>query len=962
MRSKKSKFFMLSILSVVAFSLGSCNPSTSATTPKDKQYEIYLRAKESGYSGTYEEWLASIKGEKGEAGKDGQDGKDGKDGTTWLTGTGAPDANKGKNGDFYLDTSTFTLYQKGDTGWVSLGSIKGDAGSKGDKGDKGNPGAQGSKGEKGDPGATGEKGEKGDPGDKGDTGAAGEKGDKGDKGDTGEKGDTGASGKDGTTWLTGTGEPTSEQGKIGDIYLDTASRNLWVKEEKGWKSLGSIKGDSGVGIESITSEYVYEGGKLCLKITYILTNGKEVVTTVAVPKKATNIWLETDSFAILKDGDKKPDITLRVRFDDDSDGKVTLTDDRIVEGKIDFTKEGDYPIKIRFSGYETFLTIRLYDPDNIVLVDVTFDTSLLIIKNGDGTFDYGAREPMLSLRYNVSKFDKRVSIRLEDYLTEDKLNTLTEGDGSIELSYEGLAFNRNVYLVNESNLNSGDFSLSIHSYNDIACFVGEDPLFLDTYFTLQYQNYQLEKQLDLSRIEGFDNSVEKEAEYPVVYHGITAGQNIRINVVDKGKYTLNSVNLYNRYVPVGTKVEELMAHCYYSNKDTGDSISRYLPLTKVYSGELDLTVKGKKQLVIQYGNGVEGHETLYVYDPDNLEVIYVGARANFWDVNDYRNYPISLEYDDGSSEETTLGKLNNLKIDLTKVGTGQRASCEINGTKLEFYVELYDPEVNVVRNVSLYGQNSYTISMGESINGIVQDIVAKNKIGIEYYRENDNHEEVSITEDRIDTSEVDTSKIGTQRIYIRYNSVELKITVNVTPSEELINQEHTDYKGEIWGEQGTIGLYKDKTTGEATLLSFTVNVGSSVSYSQDVRLIKGGLAVTGIEFPSQESEVYFTLDEENKTFTSDFDFATNLSATLSKTYTFVPGDRDRPEGGKTEGDLKLYSDAKGAVFARRNITMSYQEQSRVASLSWKYKDEDGKVDQNVPLILDEENNTFSLGQ
>lgn len=338
------------------------------------------------------------------------------------------------------------------------------------------------------------------------------------------------------------------------------------------------------------------------------------------------------------------------------------------------------------------------------------------------------------------------------------------------------------------------------------------------------------------------------------------------------------------------------------------------------------------------------------------------SRASFWNVNDYLNYPIILKYDDGSSKETTLGKLDNLQIDLTKVGTEQQAICEINGTKFELYVELYDPEVNVIRNVTLCGQSSYTISMGESINGIVQDIVTNNKIGIQYYRENDNYEEVSITEDRVDTSEVDTSKMGMQRIYIRYNSVELKITVNVTPSKEMINQEHTDYKGEIWGAQGTIGLYKDKTTGKATFLSFDINDGYSVSYSQDVRLLNGGLAVTGIDFPSQETEVYFTLDEESKTFTSDFDFASNLLATLSKTYTFVPDDRDRPEGRKAEGDLKLYTDAKGAVFGRRSLTMSYQEQSRVASLSWKYKDEDGNVDQNVSLILDEENNTFSLGQ
>ncbi len=38
---------------------------------KDKQYEIYLLAQESGYTGTYDEWLESIKGEKGDPGEDG---------------------------------------------------------------------------------------------------------------------------------------------------------------------------------------------------------------------------------------------------------------------------------------------------------------------------------------------------------------------------------------------------------------------------------------------------------------------------------------------------------------------------------------------------------------------------------------------------------------------------------------------------------------------------------------------------------------------------------------------------------------------------------------------------------------------------------------------------------------------------------------------------------------------------
>lgn len=118
-------------------------------------YEI---AKEHGYTGTEEEWIASLvgakgdtgaKGEKGDAGEQGEKGEkgekgdDGKDGNTPYIGA---------NGNWWIGDV--------DTGVKAAGSdgAKGDTGAKGDKGDAGENGKDGDKGEKGDKGETGEQG------------------------------------------------------------------------------------------------------------------------------------------------------------------------------------------------------------------------------------------------------------------------------------------------------------------------------------------------------------------------------------------------------------------------------------------------------------------------------------------------------------------------------------------------------------------------------------------------------------------------------------------------------------------------------------------------------------------------------------------------------------------------------------------------------------------------------------
>jgi hypothetical protein len=59
-------------------------------------------------------------------GEDGQDGADGEDGSQIYSGTGAPDASLGAEGDYYLDTSSYELYgPKTASGWGSPLNLKG---------------------------------------------------------------------------------------------------------------------------------------------------------------------------------------------------------------------------------------------------------------------------------------------------------------------------------------------------------------------------------------------------------------------------------------------------------------------------------------------------------------------------------------------------------------------------------------------------------------------------------------------------------------------------------------------------------------------------------------------------------------------------------------------------------------------------------------------------------------------
>lgn len=142
---------------------------------------------------------------------------------------------------------------------VALGAVggtvggvgpQGPVGPAGPTGPAGTTGATGPAGPTGTTGTTGPQGPKGDTGATGPTGATGTTGAPGATGPQGVKGDTGATGAQGptgpsgaSTFLSGSGAPTSGVGVDGSVYLDTASGRLWGPKAAGaWpgSALGRI--------------------------------------------------------------------------------------------------------------------------------------------------------------------------------------------------------------------------------------------------------------------------------------------------------------------------------------------------------------------------------------------------------------------------------------------------------------------------------------------------------------------------------------------------------------------------------------------------------------------------------------------------------------------------------------------------------------------------------------------------
>lgn len=137
-----------------------------------------------------------LDGSNGIDGKQGEQGVAGVDGTALLNGNGAPNNSLGKNGDFYLDKTTVSIYgPKTAAGWGEATSLKGKDGE---------------------------------------------------DGKDGKDGTNGTDGKDGSKILSGNQIPTMQDGAIGDFYFDTQNIAIYgPKTSSSWGTPVSLKTPTG---------------------------------------------------------------------------------------------------------------------------------------------------------------------------------------------------------------------------------------------------------------------------------------------------------------------------------------------------------------------------------------------------------------------------------------------------------------------------------------------------------------------------------------------------------------------------------------------------------------------------------------------------------------------------------------------------------------------------------------------
>lgn len=551
-------------------------------------------------------------GPMGPAGSNGQDGTDGKDGATWVTGTGVPSADEGATGDLYLDTENYDIYVKNDSGWELTGNIKGD---KGDQGETGPQGPAGSEGEQGPQGETGPQGEQGLPG------------------------ENGSDGDDGATWMTGSGAPASDEGKTGDLYLDTATSDIYVKNASGWEIIGNIKGDQGEtgaqgeqgpqGEKGEQGETGPQGDKG--------EQGLTAWSNTILP--ADGAYVTADKGSAVADG--KETITFTAVDTDPDDGKtpygLTLINNGVSESH-DLDDNNQYTAVMKEGGF--VVSIDFADElDTSESLNAVFDAP---VGEGDNAFVLGAGELELNPTGSALNYAKSDRVVLEGSVDEEGNPTTTLKVGE-DIDFNGA---QNAGTLELKNLNI-EMTASIPDYKLFMFNGGED-------LVLENVNVSVNKTIDPSNgvpsvlyfntpnadITVKDFTLDNTAD-PTYYDALqiwTAGtftaENVKITNVDN-PFTIHSFEAGDRfyfkncdfetYSPIMFANEFLRSQ---KTKEDFDALKATIEVDRPLVEFEGCSIKNNYEYMAYYYVSDLEEETMYQADYSWLDLHFVDTSFN----------------------------------------------------------------------------------------------------------------------------------------------------------------------------------------------------------------------------------------------------------------------------------------------------------------------------------------------
>lgn len=169
------------------------------------------------------------------------------------------------------------------------------------------------------------------------------------------------------------------------------------KGVQGEQGVQGVQGETGKGIKDIDIVYEYDDdGVLWAVYTFTYSDDSQSVERVKVPKKMTGIGNLTlgdgysiNKFAKVATKDDEPTLYLTVNFDDDSTGKVLVTENMFTKVGYqvpDFTQTGSYYYEITYKGKTTsgsveVVDIATYQTDPWELYDVSLADNDVVVNS-----------------------------------------------------------------------------------------------------------------------------------------------------------------------------------------------------------------------------------------------------------------------------------------------------------------------------------------------------------------------------------------------------------------------------------------------------------------------------------------------------------------------------------------------------------------------------------------------------